>query len=112
VPRLDPAPERRGGRDSKRGDEGSRWSLPERGRRLVSGFVGVFVLHAFPCPENLESQFAISKANLLAGWLRWRKQQRFNGTEKFFKSTIMLNHGALNLRQTASQHLGGRKRLS
>ena len=112
MPRLDPAPEGRGGRDSKRGDEGSHWSLPERGRRLVLDFVGVSVLHAFPWPENLKSQFAISKTNLLAGWLRWRKKERFNGAEKFFESTIMLHHGPLDLSQTTGQNLGGRKRLS
>ncbi len=47
MPRLDPAPEGRGGRDSKRGDEGSRWSLPERGRRLASGF-GAFLWLVLP----------------------------------------------------------------
>jgi hypothetical protein len=35
VPRFDPRPDRKRGQGSKRGEEGSRWSLLARWRRLV-----------------------------------------------------------------------------
>ena len=39
-----PGPRGRGAEVQNAGDEGSRWSPPARGRRLVSGCVGVFLV--------------------------------------------------------------------
>ena len=48
----------------------------------------------------------VSKTDLLARRIRRRKQERFDGPEKFFESAIMLNYGTFDLSQTAGQHLG------
>jgi hypothetical protein len=113
VPRLrSPPPEGRGGRDSKRGDEGSRWSLPARWRRLVSGFVGgVSVVRCLRFAENLKSQFAISKTNLLAGWFRWRSHQLANGFEDDIELLAMLLIAPFQVRDLAGKLIYGKNHL-
>jgi len=110
VPRLDPAPEGRGGRDSKRGGKkAASVGRRPRERRLVALLRRSVLRAAFA--GNLKSQFAISKTNLLTGWLWRRSHQLANGFEDNIELLAMLLIAPLQIRDLAGKLIDGKNHL-